>query len=131
MRILLLFLGFIISLSCYASVYESQHDGVTEFSNTKLKNAKKLDLASQPVTVIDLGSGSTTQHISSRINPITRPFYLNRQDTMQSSFPEQFTDNYYDFYGTNHHYYSLMSSTIGMSMYSPNDENNMRLQRNY
>lgn len=54
-----------------------------------------------------------------------------QEDTLQAAFPEEFTDNYFDFYGINYQYHSLMSSTMGTSMYSPSDANDMRLQRNY
>ncbi len=54
-----------------------------------------------------------------------------QEDTLQAAFPEEFTDNYFDFYGINYQYHSLISSIMGTSMYSPSDASNMRLQRNY
>ncbi|AIT09938.1 hypothetical protein LO80_08130 [Candidatus Francisella endociliophora] len=130
MKKAVLLVGMIISFSAYSSVYETNDNGVPEFSNIKSKNAEKIELKNDPISVIDADSipknivwgHSEGQH---------QQYMQQSQNTMQADFPEQFTDNYYDFYGRNHHYNSLMSSTIGMSMYSPNDANNMRLQRNY
>lgn len=130
MKSSLLFIALFISVTGYSAVYESDDNGVPEFSDVKTNGAHKLDLTSEPVSVIDADSipknivwGSSTRD--------NQHYTQNYQNTMQSDFPEQLTDNYYDFYGRNHHYNALMSSTIGQSMYSPNDRNNMRLQRNY
>lgn len=129
MRILILILGFAISLNTYSLVYETHQDGVPGFSNIKSKGAKELNLQDDPVSVVNISNIS--KKIVWGANKSQENYSLNRQDTMQSSFPEQFTDNYYDFYGRNHQYKRLMSSTIGMSMYSRDDANNMRLQQNY
>lgn len=121
--------GLLVSVCAYSAVYETEKNGITDFSNTLSQGAKKLDLKDDPVTVIDVDS--IPKNIVWGNNQRTSRYTLNPQNTMQADFPEQLTDNYYDFYGRNHNYNSLMSSTMGLSMYSPNDANNMRLQNNY
>ncbi|AJC48714.1 hypothetical protein IB642_04450 [Allofrancisella guangzhouensis] len=120
----------------YANVYEGTDDGVATFSNTRFKGSKEMNLSSEPTTVVnttELKNYSKTVYLDNIRGSYRSNNYSNQgnQDTLRGSFPEEFTDNYYDFYGRNFQYHNLMSSTIGMSMYTPSGANNSRLQNNY
>ncbi|AFJ43214.1 hypothetical protein [Francisella orientalis] len=131
MRLFILLTITLISLNRYGAVYESYSNRVPEFTNTPSKGATKLNLADDAITVINADNipkqvvweGNRQYGYSDYSQPY--------QDTLQAAFPEEFTDNYFDFYGRNYQYHSLMSSSMGKSMYAENGANNRRLQSNY
>ena len=51
--------------------------------------------------------------------------------TLQGDFPERLTDSYFSFYGKDHHYENLMSSTDDGSYYDRDGANNDKLRRSY
>ncbi|MBK2257822.1 hypothetical protein [Francisella philomiragia] len=133
MRLFILLTITLISLNGYCAVYELYSNGVPEFTNTPSKGATKLNLADDAITVINADDvpkqivwGGNRQQQEGYAD-YSQPY----QDTLQAAFPEEFTDNYFDFYGRNYQYHSLMSSTMGQSMYAENGANNRRLQSNY
>ncbi|WP_432773017.1 hypothetical protein [Francisella salimarina] len=132
MRLFILFVLALVSLDGYSAVYELHKNGVPEFTNTPTKGATKLDLANDNVTVVNADdipkqivwrNSQQQQDYASYSQPY--------QDTLQSAFPEEFTDNYFDFYGRDYQYHSLMASNMGQSMYSENGANNRRLRSSY
>ena len=132
MRLLVLFISILISLNAYSSVYQTEEGGVPDFSNIKSKDAKKLNMRNDPVSVVNMNNVSKKLYKRYSYNQQRADYYVPReQNTLQSSFPEQYTDNYYDFYGRNHHYESLMSSTESFQNYAYNGANNSRLRTNY
>ncbi|QIW10746.1 hypothetical protein [Francisella sp. LA112445] len=132
MRVLILFIGVLISLNAYCAIYQTEENGIPDFSNVKSKDSKKLNMQNDPVSVVNMNSVSKNLYQARRYSPQGPDYYIPRgQDTLQSSFPEQYTDNYYDFYGRNHHYESLMSSTESFQNYAWDGANNSRLRTNY
>ncbi|APD41761.1 hypothetical protein [Francisella orientalis] len=113
MRLFILLTITLISLNRYGAVYESYSNRVPEFTNTPSKGATKLNLADDAITVINADNipkqvvweGNRQYGYSDYSQPY--------QDTLQAAFPEEFTDNYFDFYGRNYQYHSLMSSSMG------------------
>ncbi|WP_044247470.1 hypothetical protein [Francisella hispaniensis] len=131
MRLLILFIAVMFSLDSYATIYEKYQNGVPEFSNQQSQGAKQLNLNDDPVSVIDMNNIPHTIVWGRNQQQEYIPYSQPQEDTLQAAFPEEFTDNYFDFYGRNYQYHNLMSSTMGISMYAPSGANNMRLQRNY
>ncbi|MED7820070.1 MULTISPECIES: hypothetical protein [unclassified Francisella] len=121
-----------MSLTAYSAVYQTEENGVPDFSNIKSKDSKELNLKNAPVSVVNMNNVSNDLYRQYSYNQQQPDYYIPRgQDTLQSSFPERYTDNYYDFYGRNHHYESLMSSTESFQNYGYNGANNSRLVNNY
>ncbi|KEI34812.1 hypothetical protein FRA_45c13250 [Francisella sp. W12-1067] len=138
MKVLLIFIFALMSIfMLYANVYEGQENGVAAFSNTEFKGSKEINLSSEPITVVktvELKNYSQKVYLDNTDKSYRDNNYSNNysnQDTLRGSFPEEFTDNYYDFYGRNFQYQNLMSSTMGMSMYTQGGANNSRLENNY
>ncbi|AXA33575.1 hypothetical protein [Francisella adeliensis] len=112
-------------------VYETDADGVASFSNNKTKGAKIVNLNPDSVTVFSAATELKNEpsYLNKSASYYKRPYGYS--DTLQGSFPEQLTDNYFDFYGRNHHYESLMSSTHNSGFYDSKGANNNRLRNNY
>ena len=123
-------IGIIISINGFAAVYEKDNDGVPDFSNTETKDSTKLDLTDHPVTVLNTHTDVQHKTIYWNKSPIVEQ-QNSDENTLQGAFPEHMTDNYFDFYGRNHHYDSLMSSTNDGGYYDENGANNEKLRSNY
>ena len=132
MKKIVFLVGIIFSLNSFATIYEKKNDGVVLFSNIETSGSTVVDLSMHPVNVLNAQNNIKNAN-QNRGDDLGSHQGLDTYNntTMHGDFPERLTDSYFSFYGKNHHYENLMSSTDDGSYYDINGRNNNKLRENY
>ena len=124
-------MGMILSLNAFATIYEKKDDGVVSFSNIQTSGSTEVNLSKHPITIMNANNDESSKTIDWGGSSQNQQQQNPNENTLQGAFPERMTNNYFDFYGRNHHYESLMSSTSDGDYYDRNGVNNQKLRSNY
>ena len=137
MRKIVFLAGIIVSLNSFATMYENKNDGIVSFSNVESTGSRVVDLSKHPVNVLNAQNNTQVANQDKAIywdkgsEGGQGAQVADNNTTLQGDFPERLTDGYFSFYGKDHHYENLMSSTDDGSYYDRNGANNDKLRENY